>query len=120
MGQSRSLASSYPPYTAFGPRSHSVGLIIACEFFLVRIPFQIAFQLVADVAKVAERCGAMADLDICNRTPTGANALQPVLVMVVGAHDPSVVRSEFMPGQIRGLRSKRTAVYQTSPSDPTK
>src|SRR4029453_15214329 len=60
-------------------RAQGVGLGVADEFFLVRVPMQSAAKFAGDVRQVTKRGRAMSDFDIGNGPLTRVHARNPVL-----------------------------------------
>lgn len=83
------------PGGAIGAVQPGVGLVIAHELLVGRIPFQGAFMPEGQVAEVAHRYGTAADLDVADRLFAGTNALDPVLVMAVATVKVDVIGTEW-------------------------
>ena len=84
------------PRRAQDARAQPIGLFIADEFLLDRVPFQRMADPPRDVSHVPDRCGPMADFHVAHGTPPRANALQPVLVMIVAGLNVSPASPELV------------------------
>ncbi len=68
------------PRLAAGPIDHSIGLGVAREFLLGRVPFQRASQLVGDIAQVADDGRVDGQFDVAERLFARLHALDEVAI----------------------------------------
>src|SRR5205809_903521 len=79
-----------------------IRLRVIDEAFLGRIPAQRTTQLIADVAQMTDRGGAMAGLRGANRLLPAAQAFEPVLAMVRRRVDVELVGADRFLDDLRG------------------
>ena len=75
--------NAVPLFAAFavGP---FIGFLVPDEDFLLGIPGQFAAEFVSDVAQLAEAGGSMPSFNVSHGQFAGVNAIQPVVMVVLG------------------------------------
>src|SRR5439155_1437886 len=100
------------PRLAVGALEHAGLLLVAAHRLAGRVPAQRAAGAQGDVAQVADGRGAVADLDVADRPPAGADRLQPVLVVVAAHRQADVAVRELGAQDLRRLRGDAAAVHE--------
>ena len=87
------------------PADHGIGLVVAEEPFLVRVPPQFPAELDGDLPQVAQRRDAVAHLGRLERLAAGLDRVDEILL--VGLH----VEMDAVGGDPRGPASAWAAVW---------
>ncbi len=103
------LFSCSPGCSSWSP-GHSVGFVVADEALFLRVPLERPIQQHRDIAKVADRSGAMAGLGAADRVFTALDAVEEVSLVVVTFVKAFFVRSDYRGQQRFGLGLELAAV----------